>query len=577
VYLQYLCSIKQYFGVVLKILARIISHSNKRSSSLHRGGQNFGAMHIQKLITFCVSIGICLWEISASNEESLDHGIVATDAVLKAITERWHIHEYPKFLNSVSMPHSSWLTMRVKFEEKILKGMLKKEEVKFVASFLGSSVTAGHDTDFNITFTENLGRRMEPALAAMGIKLVSRNAALGNNPCVPYDICVTPFAGLDADVVHWEQSFNCGPDPNKMHAFEHFIRESLNLPNKPIVIFADSWQPNWNEDDCKDKKPVVIHDDDKKRLGFVDTTPVEIVATMNRHMGGLGGMANLIDKYKAAGIQIWVHGEYKDYMCHGPYIPTWGCCSASWHPSKEGHALRADHTVYFWLLNFKEALNTLKEKLKDGRSVETVLEEVQKHIHGEAKYKPTDPIVATKYSDNLRCFTSFQPRIEDSRSLEALMVPSGDGKPGFQIEIFENFGDKGIVPKAKSRGYKDFKYVIYGNKDSGSLSLKIDIVTSGTAFVCEPPGNWGKYYAGFDHFWNPDLKTEMYLTKDVKDTKDFVFKKETAEKVTFVQTETKDSQSWLCVDIEGLPIGSHVLTIVPTTDNNIAFSYLMLP
>ena len=52
---------------------------------------------------------------------------------------------------------------------------------------------------------------------------------------------------------------------------------------------------------------------------------------------------------------------------------------------------------------------------------------------------------------------------------------------------------------------------------------------------------------------------------------------ETADKIKFVQTETKDSQSWLCVDIDNLPIGNHVLTIVPTTDKKIAFSYLFLP
>lgn len=534
-------------------------------------------MGIQNVISFCVSLCLFFWQCKGSPEGLIDKGIFATDSILRAITDRWQIHDFPKFLNSVSMPHSSWLTMRVKFEQKILMGMLKKDEVKFVASFLGSSVTAGHDTDFNITFTENLGRRMEPAFAAMNIKLVSRNAALGNNPCVPYDICVTPFAGVDADVVHWEQSFNCGPDTNKMHAFEHFIRESLNLPNKPIVIFADSYQPNWGEGDCKDKKPVVITSDDKKRLDYVSTSPVEIVSTMNKHLGGLGGLANMMDKYKAAGIQIWVHGEYKDYMCHGPYIPTWGCCSASWHPSIQGHALRADHTAYFWLLIFKDALNTVKDKLSGGKSIESVLEEIQKHIHGEAKYRPTDTLVPTKYSDALRCFTSFQPRVEDSRSLEALVIPSGDGKPGFQMEIFENFGDKGIVPKARSRGYKDFKYVLYGNKNSGPLSFKIEVLTAGAAFICEPPGNWGKLYDGFDHFWNPEINTEMYLTEDVKDTTGFVFKTESAKKLNFVQTETKDSQSWLCVDIDTLPIGHHVLTIVPTSEKKIAFSYLILP
>lgn len=28
---------------------------------------------------------------------------------------------------------------------------------------------------------------------------------MGNNPCIPYDVCVKAFAGNEADIVHWEQ------------------------------------------------------------------------------------------------------------------------------------------------------------------------------------------------------------------------------------------------------------------------------------------------------------------------------------------------------------------------------------
>jgi hypothetical protein len=75
-------------------------------------------------------------------------------------------------------------------------------------SFMGSSVTAGHDSPFNKSFPMLTGEYMAPALEAAGIKLESRNAAMGNNPCLPYDVCVKPFAGLDADLVHWEQGYN---------------------------------------------------------------------------------------------------------------------------------------------------------------------------------------------------------------------------------------------------------------------------------------------------------------------------------------------------------------------------------
>jgi hypothetical protein len=50
---------------------------------------------------------------------------------------------------------------------------------------------------------------MRSAFADADIDFVSRNVALGNNPCMPYDVCVKYFVGLDADVVHWEQNYFC--------------------------------------------------------------------------------------------------------------------------------------------------------------------------------------------------------------------------------------------------------------------------------------------------------------------------------------------------------------------------------
>ena len=517
-------------------------------------------------------------ENSASPEDTLNKGLEATESTLNEISSRWQIPQFPAFLRSVAMPHSSWMTMRVRFEQKILQGLLNKADNTFVASFLGSSVTAGHDTDFNQSFTEILGRRMDPVMSSVNIKMVSRNAALGNNPCVPYDICVTPFAGLDADVVHWEQSFNCGFEKKREDVFEHFIRESINLPNKPIVIFADSYQPNWREDKCSEKKPVVIGADEKKMLEYVSANPVEIAASMNKESivyRAFPGLSTLVEKYRSAGIQMWFHGDYEQYKCQGPYIPDWGCCSASWHPSKEGHKLRADHTVYFWLLIFKDAINTIKEKIKEGESPEGLLEKVVKHIHAEAKYSPAEPVARTKYPDALRCFTSFQPRAEESRSLESLVLPNKDGTPGFAFKVYNTF-DEQIA--ANKRGYKDYKYVLFGNKDSGSLSLKIDVKTVGNAFLCQPPSVIGKFPDGFKSFWDPEIKTGLYLTKDVQNAEGFEFKQEAAEKITYTQTSPTDSQSWLCVDIDKpLPVGSHVLSVVPTTDQKIMIAYLMIP
>jgi hypothetical protein len=52
------------------------------------------------------------------------------------------------------------------------------------------------------------------------------------------------FAGRDADLVHWEQSYNCG-DQGHGAVFESFIRQAMRLPNRAVVIFSDSQTTNW--------------------------------------------------------------------------------------------------------------------------------------------------------------------------------------------------------------------------------------------------------------------------------------------------------------------------------------------
>ena len=54
-----------------------------------------------------------------------------------------------------------------------------------------SSVTAGHDSAYNVSFPAQVGRVMAPAFTALGVEFESRNAAMGNNPCLPYDACVS--------------------------------------------------------------------------------------------------------------------------------------------------------------------------------------------------------------------------------------------------------------------------------------------------------------------------------------------------------------------------------------------------
>lgn len=218
-------------------------------------------------------------------------------------------------------------------QSKILSAIGGNPE-QFTISFMGSSVTAGHDSPFNKSFPILTGELMSLPFAAAGIKIVSLNAAMGNNPCMPYDVCVRTFSGPEADIVHWEQSYNCdGSNNQKRVEFEQFIRQSLALPSQPVVVFSTSDTPNWDERVCDNAKSPKIPQEDKDVLTLVKSDPIKIVSDYNyrsQYINKWQAVLDMFKLYKVAGIQMWNHGSYEDYKCFGPYVKGWKCCSASW-------------------------------------------------------------------------------------------------------------------------------------------------------------------------------------------------------------------------------------------------------
>ena len=112
------------------------------------------------------------------------------------------------------------------------------------------------------------------------------------------------------------------------------------------------------------------------------------------------------------------------------------------------------------------------------------------------RFFPGAPIYPTNVSDNMQCFTNFEPRAElqndlTSRVVAGLANPSevnatelnaGAGSirgQGWRTSIFEEFLDRKIIVRAKERGYLDFKHMLHGNKESGPLSILINVNKKG--------------------------------------------------------------------------------------------------
>ncbi len=607
--------------------------------------------------------------------KKLDSSLNILNRQVQTIWDTWDIGNYPNFLKSAGISHTSWEVMKLKYQHKILGGILNvgsEEERSFVISFMGSSVTAGHDSPVNNSFVHLTQVLMAPAFADLGIVLEARNSAMGNNPCEPYDLCPMTFSGEDADVVHWEQSYNCfGKDSKKQSMFEQFIRQCTHMPRRPIVVFSESATPNWHEKDCPTTKPKrrtsrllrgdhregvealslkntqlfahhsiepILHSEAsdnhfEDRPDFAEgwdtasvvatptfTHPKHSNASKHNHSRKLaheltseesalleyakkgdflkitadinaptipaewGPQVKTFHAYQTVvGIQVWSHRHYEAYKCQGPYIPEWGCCSASWHPSLKGHELRAAHHAFFWLHILKDAIKGIKDHMKAGKAIQTLYKEIELHIRKEAKHAPTAAMYPSDYySDNMRCITTFEPRPWAPGDLRQYIVASGDGKPAWTEHIFEELTDPKIIAKAKQTGYTDFKKILHGNVQNTALSIKITITgpEKGTFWLCEPPGNWGKLPRGYTTLW--DGKTEVYITLNVNQTalltNTFVFDSTQATALTYFNRNPKDSQV-VCVDFHPykVPLGSHVVTIVPKSSEQIMISTLVLP
>ena len=149
----------------------------------------------------------------------LDQTIAISNEAIAGIHKRWEVQKFPNFLDGVKMSPEAWDVLNLKFQEKIIRSLILSNPSQnhtsdasvheslqtFVMGFMGSSVTAGHDSLMNQSVSALVGPLMSPAFSHLGIKLVSRSGAIGNNPCLPYDLCPRVFAGADADLIQWEQ------------------------------------------------------------------------------------------------------------------------------------------------------------------------------------------------------------------------------------------------------------------------------------------------------------------------------------------------------------------------------------
>jgi hypothetical protein len=69
--------------------------------------------------------------------------------------------------------------------------------------FGGSSVTAGHDNQYQQSYPQVFQRRMKSIFEQLHIEFSVRNIAQGANDCYPSDLCYETMGGFDPDFLGW--------------------------------------------------------------------------------------------------------------------------------------------------------------------------------------------------------------------------------------------------------------------------------------------------------------------------------------------------------------------------------------
>jgi hypothetical protein len=104
------------------------------------------------------------------------------------------------FMTSNNISPETWDILKMKLGMKMLT-----PNATFLATFSGSSVTAGHDNYFAQSYPMILKKRMGDIFSTVGIDLQVRDIALGANNCSPYVLCYESMGGSDPDFLNWEQ------------------------------------------------------------------------------------------------------------------------------------------------------------------------------------------------------------------------------------------------------------------------------------------------------------------------------------------------------------------------------------
>ena len=118
---------------------------------------------------------------------------------------------------------------------------------------------------------------------------------------------------------------------------------------------------------------------------------------------------------------IWYHTSYNIHHHHHHYLN-----------SVIGHRLRAAHHAYFWLLNYKDAIESVRASVSH-RQLDAMYKDIETHLHKLTHVKLEPARHSTIFPDKAKCYTDYEPRPLRDSSLKSKVL-------------------KGLAPSEKDKG-----------------------------------------------------------------------------------------------------------------------------
>eukprot|EP00602_Paraphysomonas_sp_CaronLab_P001648 CAMPEP_0185032004 /NCGR_PEP_ID=MMETSP1103-20130426/19815_1 /TAXON_ID=36769 /ORGANISM="Paraphysomonas bandaiensis, Strain Caron Lab Isolate" /LENGTH=486 /DNA_ID=CAMNT_0027567733 /DNA_START=228 /DNA_END=1688 /DNA_ORIENTATION=- len=482
------------------------------------------------------------------------------------------------------MARKDWDILKYTFARKILTS-----NAQFKMIFGGSSVTAGHDNAYNDSYPLVVERRLGPVLDKVGVHLEVVNIAQGANDCMPSDLCYDTMGGFHADFYSWEQSFNCGREPQYIEVVARlaatnraafYVASSGGMVPKECPPSTDSvpysseaWTPSSTG--LGEWRPT------SQELGTVRDQMVKM------HKGGssMGRFASYVSKYTGISLSGMNLGATypaetcrkhstvwgKDKECNAGAIfekcalkfltkeaAVYGLGSgARWHPTRGIHLLRGELIAWLYGLTLLDALYMTRKELSEGTAAlfakySERLDSLQ--YHGKLPSPSTcqrEPIACTYKTV---CYTDFSP-LHTNLTLSSRVV----GPTSWKYLVVR-------TPNKQRRPPSDEElrpvYISSAGPEGGEIYLRVDVSAArNKVLLCA--------YKMKDNFSNLEFKVELDVSMDRLHSG---YSPVNRERKIWAAHEAAGVH---CIMLKSFPPGTHVIGLQPKSMTKVGISHVI--